>query len=286
MVKEAAVIILDNSEYSRNEDIYPSRFEAQLDAAEYIFSAKLSDNAETNVAVVSGAGNSVSVLTSLTAQRSAFGRVKDRLEIEGTFSFVLALNISRMVLKNTPISSKRVIVFISGPLTEDEITIESVAKKMRKNNICVDLVDLSGIKENERKVELFHNTVNKDQTSNLLIVETNGETLRNQVRTALFTSGRSGGFGDLDDPTVDHELAEAIRLSLQEVGGASANADSQQGANAQASGTGPDGNNANIEESEEDRDIRLAIEMSLRESAAQNDPQNDSKNKDPRSNDQ
>ena len=70
-----------------------------------------------------------------------------------------------MVLKNTPISTKRIIIFVASPITEDNETMESLAKKMRKNNICVDTVDLSQIKDNEAKIELFHNTVNKDSSS-------------------------------------------------------------------------------------------------------------------------
>ncbi|KAJ1679812.1 proteasome regulatory particle base subunit rpn10 [Spiromyces aspiralis] len=281
MVKEAAVIVIDNSEYSRNEDFEPSRFAAQVDAADYVFTAKLSDNAETNVAIVAGAGKSCDVLTSLTAQRSTFSRVRSNMSVNGNFNFSLSLNIARMVLKNTPISSKRIIVFVASPITEDSSMVESLAKKMRKNNICVDIVDLSQIEENKDKIDLFHEAVNKDSTSHKLVADPNGESLRNQVRKALFTSGGAtgGGFGDFDDPTIDHELAEAIRLSLQEVGGTS-----NAGQGVTGTGGGADSQDMHMDETDEDRDIRLAIELSLRESGMHSDQQQNKPGEAPKDN--
>ena len=53
MKPEVRVLCLDNSEYSRNGDCNPTRLWAQRDAANYIARAKLRDNPENEVGIIS-----------------------------------------------------------------------------------------------------------------------------------------------------------------------------------------------------------------------------------------
>jgi 26S proteasome regulatory subunit N10 len=56
MPLEATMVCLDNSEWSRNGDFAPSRFDAQQDAANIICTAKTQQNPESTVGVLSMAG--------------------------------------------------------------------------------------------------------------------------------------------------------------------------------------------------------------------------------------
>jgi 26S proteasome regulatory subunit N10 len=51
------MLILDNSEYMRNGDYTPSRFDAQADAVNQVVQTKLDSNAENTVGVLTMAGN-------------------------------------------------------------------------------------------------------------------------------------------------------------------------------------------------------------------------------------
>jgi 26S proteasome regulatory subunit N10 len=56
MVLEATMICMDNSEWSRNGDFAPSRWDSQQDAATIIAEAKTQQNPESTVGVLSMAG--------------------------------------------------------------------------------------------------------------------------------------------------------------------------------------------------------------------------------------
>src|ERR1700749_263320 len=56
MPLEATVIIIDNSEYMRNGDYTPTRFEAQSDAVTTVFGHKVDSNPENTVGLMSMAG--------------------------------------------------------------------------------------------------------------------------------------------------------------------------------------------------------------------------------------
>lgn len=52
MPLEATMLILDNSEYMRNGDYQPSRFDALADAVKTVFTTKIDSNPENTVGVM------------------------------------------------------------------------------------------------------------------------------------------------------------------------------------------------------------------------------------------
>ena len=52
MPLEATMMIIDNSEYMRNGDYQPTRFEAQADAVNVVFQTKTDSNPENTVGVM------------------------------------------------------------------------------------------------------------------------------------------------------------------------------------------------------------------------------------------
>lgn len=101
---------VDNSEHSRNGDyLYettseyalreadksrPSRFEAQSDAVNLIFSAKTRANPESSVGLMTMGGSQPEVLTTLT---NDFGKILEgmhRTKIKGSSHLSTALNVA------------------------------------------------------------------------------------------------------------------------------------------------------------------------------------------------
>ncbi len=56
MPLEATMMIIDNSEYMRNGDYTPTRFDAQADAVNTVFQTKIDSNPENTVGVMTMAG--------------------------------------------------------------------------------------------------------------------------------------------------------------------------------------------------------------------------------------
>jgi len=76
MVLEAVMILVDNSESSRNGDYPPTRFESQADAVNIIFQSVTSSNPESSVGLMSLGGKGPEMLTTLTTDR---GKILDGL---------------------------------------------------------------------------------------------------------------------------------------------------------------------------------------------------------------
>jgi 26S proteasome regulatory subunit N10 len=73
MPLEATMLILDNSEYMRNGDYTPSRFDAQADAVNTVVQAKLDANAENTVGILTMAGNGCARSSSCTVMHTKAG---------------------------------------------------------------------------------------------------------------------------------------------------------------------------------------------------------------------
>lgn len=56
MPLEATMLIIDNSEFSRNGDYVPTRFGAQSDAVTTVFQTKIDSNPENTVGIMTMAG--------------------------------------------------------------------------------------------------------------------------------------------------------------------------------------------------------------------------------------
>jgi 26S proteasome regulatory subunit N10 len=94
MVLEATMIVIDNSESSRNGDYVPTRFDAQADAVNLIYNAKTGANPESSVGLMSMGGSGPEVLTTLTTD---MGKILDgihRTKIKGDPHFTTGINIA------------------------------------------------------------------------------------------------------------------------------------------------------------------------------------------------
>lgn len=63
---------MDNSEWNRNSDYFPSRFDAQKDAALLMFDSRLRSNIENCVGLLMMAGSNPKLLITPTSERPKF----------------------------------------------------------------------------------------------------------------------------------------------------------------------------------------------------------------------
>ncbi|KAK9325838.1 hypothetical protein V1517DRAFT_313660 [Lipomyces orientalis] len=234
-VLEATMIVIDNSEFMRNGDYTPSRYEAQSDAVNLIFSAKTQSNPESAVGLMTMAGRAPEVLVTLTTD---FGKVLASMvqtKVHGTAHPTTAIQVAALALKHrqNKAQRQRVIVFVGSPVLDDEKELVKLAKKMKKNNIAVDFINFGEDAENVDKLEKFISNVKSGDNSHLLNIPAGPQLLSDVIISSQILadedglpqiSGSSAGgavagsdsfeFGV--DPNLDPELALALRMSLEE----------------------------------------------------------------------
>ena len=67
-----------------------------------------------------------------------------------------------MVLKHrqNKTQRQRIIVFVASPIIEDEESLIKLAKKLKKNNVAVDIINFGEDEENLSKCQIFLENVN------------------------------------------------------------------------------------------------------------------------------
>ncbi|SCU91658.1 LAME_0E13344g1_1 [Lachancea meyersii CBS 8951] len=234
MVLEATVLIVDNSEFSRNGDFPRTRFEAQIDAVEFLFQAKRNSNPENSVGLISAAGSNPQVLSTFTPE---FGKILAGLHettIGGEIRLSTAIQIAALTLKHrqNKVQHQRIIVFVCSPVQESREDLIRLAKKLKKNKIAVDVVNFGEIETNTEILEEFIQTVNNPQEegSHIATVSPGPRLLYEHIAGSSIVLeegaepgvggvGMGGGQDFMDfgvDPSMDPELALALRLSMEE----------------------------------------------------------------------
>ncbi|OQO06365.1 hypothetical protein B0A48_08954 [Cryoendolithus antarcticus] len=238
MPLEATMIVVDNSESSRNGDYVPSRWEAQTDAANLIFHSKTQSNPESAVGLMSSAGSGPQVLTTLTTNPGQILDGLHRTKVGGASHLATGVQIASLALKHRQNKSQRqrIILFTCSPIPDSTSSLTKLAKKMKKNNTSIDIVAFGDLSEDTvAKLTAFNDAVKGGEGSTLLTIPPGPNLLSDAVVSSAILAGeggmgqaaaaaaaREGGAagGEFDefgiDPSVDPELALALRMSLEE----------------------------------------------------------------------
>lgn len=230
---EATMIAIDNSEYMRNGDYITTRYDAQLTTTEFIFQNKVNSNPENTVGLLAFGGNGPQVLSTLTTD---FGKILSgahETKVFGENHFSTGIQVAALALKHrqNKVQNQRIIVFVGSPIKESEKDLEKLAKKMKKNNVAIDIINFGEEGINTSKLEKFNSIINNHDNSHLVTVPPGPRLLYEVIASSPIlvedgydvgasdfgADGFSGGMGgDLIDPNMDPDLALALRLSLEE----------------------------------------------------------------------
>ncbi|ETI34816.1 hypothetical protein F442_18570 [Phytophthora nicotianae P10297] len=233
MPLESTMICLDNSEWMRNGDYIPSRLEAQHDAANLLCGTKTQANPESTVGVLAMAGKSVQVLASPTDNMGTLLSAIHRIKIGGSMKLANAIQVAQLALKHrrNKTGGQRVVVFIGSPIEEDEKQLTKIGKLLKKNNIAVDVVSMGDLDANAAKLQAFVDAASSNNNSHLVTVPAgvlpsdvlvSSPVLHGDDGAAAAASSGGGGGNDAFaeyggvDPSMDPELALALRVSMEE----------------------------------------------------------------------
>lgn len=126
MVQEATVVCIDNSEFARNGDYSPSRFQAQADAVNLLAGAKTQHHPENTVGVMTMAGKTPTVLVTPTTDLGKVLQAVQRMKIDGEVQLSTTVQIAQLALKHRENKNQRqrIVVFVGSPVKEDVVGIE------------------------------------------------------------------------------------------------------------------------------------------------------------------
>ncbi|KAG6551755.1 hypothetical protein Mapa_006846 [Marchantia paleacea] len=244
MVLEATMICIDNSEWMRNGDYAPTRFQAQADAVNLICGAKTQSNPENTVGVLTLAGKGVRVLVTPTSDLGKILSCMHGLDIGGEMNLTSGVQVAQLALKHrqNKHQRQRIVLFAGSPVASDKKTLETIGKKLRKTNIALDIVSFGEEDDNKaEKLDALLSAVTSNENSHIVHVPP-GQAILSDVliSSSIFTgdgeggsgfaaaaaagaaaaaaaaAGGAGGFEFGVDPNLDPELALALRVSMEE----------------------------------------------------------------------
>ncbi|XP_078448289.1 regulatory particle non-ATPase 10 [Wolffia australiana] len=237
MVLESTMICIDNSEWMRNGDYNPSRFQAQTDAVNLICGAKTQSNPENTVGIMTMAGKGVRVLVTPTSDLGKILGCMHGLEVGGEVNLTAGIQVAQLALKHrqNKKQQQRIIVFTGSPLKYEKKTLEAIGRKLKKNSVALDIIDFGEEDDGKpEKLEALLSAVNNNGSSHIVHVPPGPNVLSDVlISTPIFTGDGEGGSGfaaaaaaaaaggmsgfDFGvDPNLDPELALALRLSMEE----------------------------------------------------------------------
>ncbi|CAA7391395.1 unnamed protein product [Spirodela intermedia] len=237
MVLESTMICIDNSEWMRNGDYSPSRFQAQTDAVNLICGAKTQSNPENTVGIMTMAGKGVRVLVTPTSDLGKILGCMHGLEVGGEMNLTAGIQVAQLALKHrqNKKQQQRIIVFAGSPIKYEKKTLEAIGRKLKKNSVALDIIDFGEEEDGKpEKLEALLSAVNNNSSSHIVHVPPGPNALSDVlISTPIFTGDGDGGSGfaaaaaaaaaggmsgfDFGvDPNLDPELALALRLSMEE----------------------------------------------------------------------
>ncbi|KAG5980519.1 hypothetical protein E4U55_003934 [Claviceps digitariae] len=236
MVLEAVMVIVDNSESSRNGDYQPTRFDSQVDAVNVLFQSITQGNPESSVGLMSMGGKGPEVLVTLTTDQGKIldGLHRTKKKIGGSSHLKTGIEVATLALKHRQNRSQRqrIIVFICSPIEENNKELTQLAKRMKKGNISVDFILFGDLEDDDtqKKLQLFNDEVKGNEGSHLVVIPPSSKLLSDQLISSSILLGEgassSGGAGGMDvdndefefgfDPAMEPELALALRMSMEE----------------------------------------------------------------------
>lgn len=141
-------------------------------------------------------------------------------------------DVQKLALKHrqNKLQKPRIVAFVASPIEDTTQNLVRLARKMKKNNISIDVVNFGEEAVNTSKLEAFVDAIGPE-TSHLVTVPPGPHLLSDVLLSSPILAGEDGapppglvpgmggdtsGFEFGIDPSLDPELALALRISLEE----------------------------------------------------------------------
>ena len=162
-----------------------------------------------------------------------------KIQISGKSDFATTVQIAQLALKHRKNKNggQRIVAFVGSPLEDSLDKLTKIGKQLKKNNVAVDVINMGEIDVNQEKLTAFVEAVNSSDNSHLINVPPGVAPSDAILSSPLMQdspfagmggaegiphgAGGGGGGTNFDefggiDPSLDPELAMAIRVSTEE----------------------------------------------------------------------
>jgi 26S proteasome regulatory subunit N10 len=215
------MICLDNSEWMRNSDFSPSRFEAQEDACNLISGKKTSQNLENVVGLMTTAGKKgPEVHVGLSQDPGKLLTAMHKMKLAGEADLTTAIQVARLALRHrqNKKQEQRIVLFVGSPVRATEKELSNLGAQLKKNKVAIDIVSFGeeNAEENQPKLEALQKAANNSDNCRLVTIPPGAHMLSEMLQRTPIVRGDgpdTGGDNYVDD-NIDPELAEALRLSM------------------------------------------------------------------------
>ena len=296
MVLEATILCIDNSDWTRNGDYFPSRFQTQIEAANLIIENRCESNPENSLGIMTMAGKRVEMISSLTNDESRLLGALSNIPLNDECDLISALSIAILSLKHrvNKNQKQRIILFVGSPVNSKKENLSQIGKKLKKYNIAVDIISFGNIEENKELLNTLLNEVNNSNNSSLLEVPLGSYIMDTLLNSKIMGVNNididAGGQGENNNSGVNNQepmgisqferdINLALQMSLQEANKEENKEKTQINTN--------NGNNINIEaekiktleEIEQEKELEKARLLSIQENNKIIKKQNEDKEK-------
>ena len=232
MVLEATILCIDNSDWTRNGDYIPTRFQTQIEAANLIIENRFETNPENSLGIMTMAGKRVEMISTLTNDESRLLNSMNNIPLNGECDIISALSIAILCLKHRTNKNQkqRIILFIGSPVQAKQENLKQIGKKLKKYNVAVDIISFGNVEENRESLNILLNEVNNSDNSSIIevpvgafimdtllsspIMAANNIEAGNQGQQGTNPQGNQMQMGGLSQFERDMNLA--LQMSLQE----------------------------------------------------------------------
>ena len=279
MVLEATIICIDNSDWTRNGDYFPSRFQTQIEAANLIIENRCESNPENSLGIMTMAGKRVEMMATLTNDESRLLGAMSNIPLNGECDITSALSIAILCLKHriNKNQKQRIILFVGSPVNSKQENLIQIGKKLKKYNVAVDIISFGNVDENRELLNTLLKEVNNSNNSSIIEVPLGSYIMETLLSSPIMGmnnmdagagAGANPGAGQQEPiglSQFERDMNLAMQMSLQE-------AQKNENKDSTPNKTN-DGNNINseaekaktLQEIEEEQELENARLLSIQE---------------------
>ena len=279
MVLEATIICIDNSDWTRNGDYFPSRFQTQIEAANLIIENRCESNPENSLGIMTMAGKRVEMMATLTNDESRLLGAMSNIPLNGECDITSALSIAILCLKHriNKNQKQRIILFVGSPVNSKPENLVQIGKKLKKYNVAVDIISFGNVDENRELLNTLLKEVNNSNNSSIIEVPLGSYIMETLLSSPIMGmnnmdagagAGANPGAGQQEPiglSQFERDMNLAMQMSLQE-------AQKNENKDSTPNKTN-DGNNINseaekaktLQEIEEEQELENARLLSIQE---------------------
>lgn len=207
-------MLLDNSDFSRDGDAYPSRLGAQLECATFIARKLNNENQANSFGVMTTAGQSCEILLTPSTEPESLFASFSKISIGGRSDICRAIQVAMLVMKHrtNKNQNQKILLFVGSKVHTEESKLAILAKDLRRNNIMIDIVNIC-VEENVTLLKRFLDACGSEEFGKLVHHPSSSKSVLESMQWSLFSM--KGASAPMEED-VDQEYLMAVQMSLEE----------------------------------------------------------------------